>query len=48
MIEKIDLSLDYKVKDIAFAEELPNISNLKGDSVSMVRIWVKKKSLALQ
>ncbi len=39
---------EFNIEDIAFAEELPNISNLKGDSVSMVRIWVKKKSLALQ
>jgi hypothetical protein len=39
---------EFNIEDITFAEELPNISNLKGDSVSMVRIWVRKKSIALQ
>ncbi|MEN8211118.1 MAG: inorganic pyrophosphatase Ppa [Thermodesulfobacteriota bacterium] len=39
---------EFNIEDIAFAEELPNISNLKGDSVPMVRIWVKKKSVGLQ
>ncbi|RLC06026.1 MAG: inorganic pyrophosphatase Ppa [Deltaproteobacteria bacterium] len=39
---------EFNIEDVAFAEELPSISNLKGDSVSMVRIWVKKRSIGLQ
>jgi hypothetical protein len=37
---------EFNIENITFAEEFPNISNLKGDSVSMVRIWVRKKSIA--
>ena len=39
---------EFRAKDIAFAEELPNITTLAGESISMVRIWVKKQSLALR
>ncbi|WP_300459303.1 inorganic pyrophosphatase Ppa [Desulfobacula sp.] len=39
---------EFRVKDIAFAEDLPSITNLKGESVSMVRIWVKKQSIAIR
>ncbi len=39
---------EFNIEDIVFTEELSSISNLKGESVSMVRIWVKKKSIALQ
>lgn len=39
---------EFKIKDIAFAEELPNIANLEGDSVSMARVWVKKRSVAIR
>lgn len=39
---------EFNLKDIALAEQLSSISNLKGESVSMVRIWVKKRSVALQ
>lgn len=39
---------EFNIKDIVFTEELSSISNLKGDSVTMVRIWVKKNSIALQ
>ena len=39
---------EFNIEDIAFAEELASISNLKGDSVPMVRLWVRKKSIGLQ
>ncbi|MBU1341913.1 MAG: inorganic pyrophosphatase Ppa [Proteobacteria bacterium] len=39
---------EFKVKDITCAEELTNITNLEGKSVPMVRIWVKKQSIAIQ
>ena len=39
---------EFNVDDIVFVEELPSISNLSGDSVSMVRLWVKKNSVAIR
>ncbi len=39
---------EFNIDDIAFVDELPSIANLKGDSVSIVRLWVKKQTIALQ
>ncbi len=39
---------EFKIKDIGFAEELSSMTNIEGDSVSMVRIWIKKQSVAIQ
>lgn len=39
---------EFKLMDIGFAEELPSISNIDGDVISMARFWVKKKSVALR
>lgn len=39
---------EFNIQDIIFIEEQPSIANLEGDSVSMIRIWVKKKSIGLQ
>jgi inorganic pyrophosphatase len=39
---------EFRIKDIACAEELSSITTLKGDSVPMTRIWVKKQSVAIQ
>lgn len=39
---------EFKIKDIGFAEELANITNIDGDSIPMTRIWVKKKSVAIR
>ncbi|MBN2402702.1 MAG: inorganic pyrophosphatase Ppa [Spirochaetes bacterium] len=39
---------EFKTKDIFHVEELPNVTNLEGETVTMVRIWVKKKSVALR
>ncbi|MFH2059777.1 MAG: inorganic pyrophosphatase Ppa [Pseudomonadota bacterium] len=39
---------EFNIEDIAFVQELPSISNLMGESVSMVRVWVRKKSIAIQ
>ena len=36
---------EFKSDDIAFAERLPNVVNLKGEAVTMVRFWVKKMSV---
>ncbi len=39
---------EFKIKDIGFAEELASMTNIEGESVGMARIWVKKKSVAIQ
>ena len=39
---------EFNIDDIVFVEELPNITSIKGESIPMVRVWVKKKSIALR
>ena len=39
---------DFRAGDIGFVEELPNIVNSDGETVSMVRVWIKRKSVGLQ
>lgn len=39
---------EFNIQDIAFVEELVNITNINGESMPMVRVWVKKKSIALR
>ncbi len=39
---------EFKIKDIAFVEELPNIVNIDQQAVTMARIWVKKKSIGIR
>lgn len=39
---------EFRIEDIAFSEELSSITNLNGKSVSMVRIWIKKQSIAIR
>ncbi len=36
---------EFKAEDVAFAEKLPSVVNLKGETVTMVRFWVKKMSV---
>lgn len=38
---------EFRRQDISFAEELPSVVNLDGDTVKMARLWVKKMSLGL-
>ncbi|MBR9987261.1 MAG: inorganic pyrophosphatase Ppa [Desulfosarcina sp.] len=40
--------LEFSKKDVTQVEKLANIVNLEGSTVSMVRIWVKKGSIAIQ
>jgi hypothetical protein len=39
---------EFNKADITFVEELPNIVNLYGDVFPMVRIWVRKMSVAVR
>ena len=39
---------EFMKKNISYIEELPNVVSLDGDTVLMVRIWVKKGSIAVR
>jgi hypothetical protein len=39
---------EFKTEDISFAEELPNLVNLAGETITMARIWVRKRSLGIR
>lgn len=39
---------EFRTSDIVYVEELPNIVMRDGSAVSMVRLWVRKGSTALQ
>lgn len=38
----------FRIESIGFAEELPSITNIEGESVTMVRLWIKRQSKAVQ
>ncbi|MDD9302362.1 MAG: inorganic pyrophosphatase Ppa [Desulfobacter sp.] len=39
---------EFKIADIGFAEELPNMTNINGEAVPMARIWVVKQSVGIR
>ncbi len=39
---------EFKTDDISYMEELPSIVNIDGETISMVRLWVKKMSLGVR
>lgn len=39
---------EFSKQDIAFVEELPSIVDMDGNTVTMMRLWVKKGSLAVR
>jgi len=42
------LFYEFNTADISYVEELPNLVNMDEEAVVMTRIWVKKKSIAIQ
>ena len=38
---------EFNKDDISFLEELPSIVNIEGETVTMVRVWVNKMSIAV-
>jgi inorganic pyrophosphatase len=38
---------EFKKKDISYVEELPNIVTPEGETATLVRIWVKKRSIGV-
>jgi hypothetical protein len=39
---------EFHKDDIAYVEELPSIVNADGETVTMVRIWIKKMSIGMR
>jgi inorganic pyrophosphatase len=39
---------EFNKGDVSYVEERPSIVNLDGETVNMVRIWVKKMSIGLR
>jgi inorganic pyrophosphatase len=39
---------EFNKNDISYLEELPNLVNLDGEAITMVRIWVKKMSVGIR
>lgn len=39
---------EFRTEDIDYVEELPSIVNLEGTSITMVRLWIKKMSIAVR
>ncbi|MFO7749706.1 MAG: inorganic pyrophosphatase Ppa [Desulfobacteraceae bacterium] len=37
----------FRLQDIGFAEQLPSRTNIGSESATMVRLWVKKQSMAV-
>ena len=39
---------EFSADDISYVEELPNLVNENGKTITMVRLWVKKMSVGLR
>jgi len=40
--------LEFNAGDISYVEDLPNLVNLDGETITMARIWVKKMSVGVR
>jgi hypothetical protein len=38
---------EFRIADVSYIEKLPNLIDLDGDNVPMIRMWIKKKSVAV-
>ena len=39
---------EFMKNDISYVEEMPSVVNIDGETVMMVRVWVKKQSIAVR
>ena len=39
---------EFKAENISFVEELPNIVNQEGETISIARVWIKKKCVGVR
>ena len=42
------LYFEFNKDDVSYVEELPNLVDLDGNAIAVVRIWVKKLSVAIR
>ena len=42
------LYYEFNKDDISYVEELPNLVNQQGDTITMARVWVKKMSVGIR
>lgn len=43
-----NLYYEFNKDDISYLEELPNLVDLDGSTIAVVRVWVKKLSVAIR
>lgn len=43
-----NLYYEFNKEDISYVEELPNLANLDGETIAVVRVWVKKLSVGIR
>jgi len=43
-----NLYYEFNKDDISYVEELPNLVNQEGDTITMVRVWVKRMSVGIR
>ena len=43
-----NLFYEFFKADIAYVEELPNIVNVDGETITMVRVWIQKMSIGMR
>ena len=43
-----NLYYEFNKNDISYVEELPNLVNIDGSAIAVVRVWVKKLSVAIR
>jgi inorganic pyrophosphatase len=43
-----NLYYEFNKDDISYVEELPNLVNLDGETIAVVRVWVKKLSVGVR
>jgi inorganic pyrophosphatase len=43
-----NLYYEFNKDDISYVEELPNLVNLGGSTIAVVRVWVKKLSVGIR
>ena len=43
-----NLFYEFTKEDISYVEDLPSLVNRKGETITMVRVWVKKGSIGIR
>lgn len=43
-----NLYYEFNKDDISYVDELPNLVNIDGSAIAVVRVWVKKLSVAIR